>query len=124
MTLRRWAKKRVKTPLQEAIAVVRDEPREVKEIVLTAAVKNQPLTALSAEAVQDELGTPEGCAFLFWLLARKHHPGITPATFREHITEETVDVVLADLLDATGLADLDPNLLRGEPGSSTDSPRT
>lgn len=103
------------TPLTSIAPELQGLPPELQKIAVEAAVKlkagNQEP---DAAALQSMLFEPEAAAFWAWLLIRKNHPDVKLAAIKAAITRDTVDDVLASLLDANGLRDADPN----SPGGS------
>lgn len=123
--LRQWARKRLKKPLASVAREVEGLPIELQQAAIEAAVKlNESGSELTADRIQDELTTVEGCGWWLWVLTREHHPDATPATFRALMDEDTVHGVLADLRKATRLEDVDPNANGGSgaPHSPTSLP--
>jgi hypothetical protein len=51
----------------------------------------------------------DGAAFLFWMLTRKNHPGLTMATVKQCITEDNASAIGAQLLFESGLGQVGPN---------------
>jgi hypothetical protein len=88
-------------------AELKDLPADVKEIAVRAAVGHRvsPDNAALSELLLDA----EGCAAWLWILARKHHPDLTLARARELVTDENVDDVCGQLLEAAELKDAAPN---------------
>lgn len=121
MTVRQWIRKRLKSPLEAVAPHIKHLPPELQAEVIKHAVSRQESgSELTDDRLQAEISTPEGTAFLLWLLARPHHPETTPKTFLPHLTEDNVFGILADLLTATRLEDLEGNG-RGATGSPTES---
>jgi hypothetical protein len=110
LCLRSWVRARLKTPLQALAETLKDLPADMQEAAVRQAVA---LQASGSEATydrtQEELATPEGCAWWLWHLSKDQHQGLTPETVRALVTPENVYAVLSDLLTASRMRDVAPN---------------
>lgn len=69
----------------------------------------ESLLAFSPSAFMEALGEPEGCAFLAWVLLRKHQPQLDLGFLRVKITDANVSGILLSLMRESRLGDLRPN---------------
>jgi hypothetical protein len=110
LSLRSWIRARLKSPLAALAEKIRALPPELQAAAVKAAVELEASgSELTADRIQQELATPEGCAWWLWMLARKQQPGSTPKDFLPHLNEDNVHAVLADLYEATTMKAVDPN---------------
>src|SRR5438105_5032681 len=71
LTVKGYVKQRVKTPLQAVAEDLKNLPPSLQvEALRAAAVVQAGGSALTAEAMQDVLLTPDGAAFLAWVHIR------------------------------------------------------
>ena len=85
-----------------------------KEELATEAAK-----AISPDEMNALIMSPEGAALLVWMFTRETHADITFEWLRKEITEDNYLLVLAQVGNATGLEDANPN---GHGGNGISSP--
>jgi hypothetical protein len=106
----REQRKPAPTPLQLVLPDLVGLPPEDRAIAIKAAVDKQlerkPAAIDPGELEADTqqfLMTPDGAAFLTWLLIRKEQPDTKYETIKPLVTEENYLEVLARLMTASGL---------------------
>lgn len=83
---------------------------ELQRMAIEAAVKLKDGNRVaSPEALEALILEPANVAFWVWLLVRRNHPEAKLDTIRAAVTEENVDTVIAEMMDAGGLREIDPN---------------
>lgn len=103
-TVRNWILSRLPSPLAAVAADLKNIDPKYHDAVLKAAAAVQPGgAALTAEAASKVLMTPDGCRFVFWLVARKNHPDLKTDDLKDLITEDNAAAVYRDVDDATGM---------------------
>ena len=98
------------TPLASIAPELAGLSPDLQKLAIEAAVKlKDGQREPTAIALEELLMEPAGVAFWAWLSIRKNHPEVQLATLQAAITLENVDTVIAELVDAGGLRDADPN---------------
>lgn len=130
MTMRRWVRARPSKADSQGLSSAEleglsaeDRIVVLKEYARTAKGKRD----LSPEELLDVLQSPEGCACMVWLAAKRHQPGLRLEDVQALVTAANVDQVLADFDEAAGVEDeegeegtIDPKA--DGPGSSSPTP--
>lgn len=94
-------------------------PKEYHALLLKVAVEAKQSIEPTNEALSALLSEVDGCRFWVRHLANKAVPGsLTAAQAKTLITEDTVDQVLVDLLEAGGLRDAE--IAMGDEGKNSD----
>lgn len=104
-TLLAWVRKRQRDPLTMLGESLDGVPAKYhKEVIkATVEVKHAGGAMPSDAFIHDQLSTPEGTAFLAWLLVRKAHPDATLESLSKVITAANAPDILAELYDQSGM---------------------
>jgi len=107
-TLHRHLRKTMKSPLAAIMDSLRGLPEELQKIAVAEAVKLQANGGAEGNSAfyHDQMLSPNGCGFLFWILAKRNHPELTLEKCVELVAKSTPEMVMTELATASGLTSL------------------
>lgn len=107
-TLHNYFRRNMKTPLVAIADSLKGLPEELQKHAISEAVKLQANGGVTGNLAfyRDAMLSNEGCAFLFWLLAKRNHPELTHEACTVIVKAATPEVVMGDLATASGLVQL------------------
>jgi hypothetical protein len=107
-TLHNYFRRTMKTPLAAIADSLKGLPEDLQKFAIAEAVKMQANGGAEGNGAfyRDAMLSDAGCAFLFWLLAKKNHPELTHEACIALVKQATPEVVMGDLATASGLVQL------------------
>lgn len=105
----RWARERAKAladPYRRVAEGLEAIPQELRRYAVEEAARAKRDGEVSGEDMQEALTSPDGVAYLAWVLTRRLNPGVTLQALRGAITEENCLEVYAGLDRESGMGNL------------------
>ena len=108
-TIARFLRDMVTNPIKMMGADIACLPPEIRKDFIDAALRMQMKKQLPTseaewqQATTAALLTPEGVAFLSWVLIRKEHPQTTHAQIKQHVNDMNFMDILTEVTTASGM---------------------
>jgi len=92
-------------PIRDTMDAIKDLActEEQRTALIMQAQRVQLSKEIPSDIVSEFVMSPKGCAFYFWVLARKQHPALTLEQSEALINEDNSVLVWADLDEASGV---------------------
>jgi acetyl-CoA carboxylase alpha subunit len=106
--LHQWMKKRakeLKSPFKNVLEKLDDIPEAYRAAVMQEAAKATISQEVTDQDLNDSLVSPEGCAFLLWLLTRRSHKELDLASIQAEVNSDNFLEVFLEVKSAAYLDD-------------------